>query len=906
MSDQGQYIVANPVGIDQNFKLLKEEGFSLVQEMSDTEWTNLNPSDPGVTILEQLCYALTELGYCASFSMQDLLTEKDGKLAIKDQFYLPQNILTTTPITPNDYRRFLVDAVPAVLNAQIIPNIFHATQLSNVYTVYLNVGQKYRNNSEALNIRKEAVYALNTVRNLGEYFIVKPLKPKVVTLKGTLQLTSDKAINQLLASLQSSCDNYVFKDVIQYGYDYLAQDETTNQIFNGPKLSNGWIPDQELGTKRDLVYRNQVESLFAQHNQVSAVNDLKLYVKGSTDESLEISCLAYQIIVIDLFSSVISGQLALSYDGKKIKKADFKFDLNDLLKYYELNKDTDQVNSVVLAPQLPSGTYRDVASYYSIQNTFPSIYPTGNNAIEENATANKIAESRQLRGYLSLFDQVLANEFSQLANLAKLFAFNNATTGTPYDLDRFYEHKNAYQKEHLEYPVPFETFSPTYFYRSLYDVPYIKPLLKNSDVFSFTSGNLSEKELENKSWHAFKDDPYNSYIWGLKLLTQQDAANLERRSTMLDHLLARVGVSPYRFNALIEGTVYTNNRLQDSVICKSIYLQNFELLSYNKTKGYNYLAADGFDKKKAKKTIDIDLVKDFIFDSEQIDALEKIRAKDVKNYATLELTQWMLLGLRVLYRNYITDPKNKLTKDQKKQLSWLALERKGCILLENNLLFKSAKYRVVFKYESLETMPIITGYWSSSIDKTLSYPEVVLISQWASNQSTQALNDAFMQDDKIKINGKVIQFNSELPPVFTPSDYQNLKAANWQLAVEATWENGTKAFINDSQFSATASMIFPDYVTTMDHAFKQNVCTLIDQETAIHQSVDTYYSPFKALGATIRTFKSWHDSMKYGASKKNPDSKEIKEKPSESFLAGMLINQVRRLKVYDCEQPKTT
>ncbi|MEP2935614.1 MAG: hypothetical protein ABJM06_07835 [Gilvibacter sp.] len=900
MSDQGQYIVADPLGIDQNFKLLKEEGFSLVEQISDTEWTNLNPSDPGVTILEQLCYALTELGYCASFSMQDLLTDKDGKLSIKDQFYLPQNILTTTPITPNDYRRFLVDALPAVLNAQVIPSIFHATQLSNVYVVYLNVGQKFRNKAESLKICKQAVNALSTVRNLGEYFIVRPLEPTVVTLKGTLELTSDKSINQLLASLQSDCDNYVFRDVIQYGYDYLTQDETTNQIFNGPKLSQGWIPDQELGAKKEVVNRNEIESLIGQDEQVSAIKDLKLYAKGSDVEESEISSLVNQIIVIDIFRSVINGGLALSYDGKKIKKSDFKFDLKDLIKYYELNKQTDQVNSVSMAPTVSSGTFRDVESYYAVQNTFPSIYPTGNNAVEANASANKIAESRQLRGYLSLFDQVLANEFSQLANVSRLFSFRNATTGTPFDSDRFYELKNKYQKEHLEYPVPFETFSPTYFYRSLYEVPNIRPLLKNNDAFSYATSGLSDKELENKSWEQYKDDPYNAYIWGLKLLTQQDAANLERRSTMLDHLLARVGVSPLRFNALIEGTIYTNNRLQDSVICKSIYLQNYQTLSYNKTKGYNFLTAQPFVKSDDKKLPDLDLVKDFIFDSKQIDALEKIGPKDVKNYSTLELTQWMLLGLRVCYRNLLSDAKNKLTPLQKRQIRWLALERKGCILIENKLLFKSASFRVVFKEETILENIVTTSYWANPFDQPLSFSDAVLISQWAGNQSSDSLFAALEEQQKIPIPGEEIKFKSVRNTTFEPSDYKNLNAANWQLAVEATWLDGTKAFINDSQFSATASMIFPKYVTTKGDSFKESVCRLIDQETAVHKSINVYYSPAKTLQTIIMAFKSWHNSLIFKEDEKDK-SEKIKAKAKESNGAGKLINEIRTLTVHNCE-----
>lgn len=904
MSEVGQYIVADPLGIDQNFKLLKEEGFSLVQEISDTEWTNLNPSDPGVTILEQLCYALTELGYCANFPIKDLLTNKEDKIAIENQFYLPQHILTTSPITANDYRRFLIDKVPQVINAQIIPNVFYGSQLSNVYVVYVNVGQQFRNRDMPLTICKQASFALNTQRNLGELFVVKPLSPKVVKLNGTLYLNSDKGIDQLLASLQYACDNYIFNDVIQYGYDYLAKQERTNQIFNGPELTQGWITDQELGTKKEEVTLNEIESVLLQAEQINSIESLKFYTAETKKDDKKITSKVHQIIMIDVLSSVVTGNLTLNFDGKNIDPKEFDFGLDTLVKYYDLNKNTDQVNAVSLAPQVPSGTYRDVGSYYSVQNTFPSIYAAGNNSVETNAPNKRIAQSRQLRGYLTLFDQVLANEFSQLANIDKLFSFTNATTGTPSDTDRFYDLKNTYQKEHLEYPVPFETFSPTYFYQSLYQVPNIRPLLKNNDVFNFSSDITSKKELENKSWENYKEDPYNSYIWGLKLLTQQDAANLERRNTMLDHLLARVGVSPLRFNLIIEGTIYTNNRLQDKVICKSIYLQNYQQLSYNRTKGYNYLSAaplnlkkSPVDKKKDQNDVDVSLIRDFIFDSKQIDSLEKIEPSDLYNYSTFELIQWMLLGLRVLYRNFLGEAKNNLSILEKRQLRWLSQHRKGCLFIENKLLFKSANYTVVFKKQADKESEAI--YYTNLSAQTLTYSQAVLVTQWANSKEASQLKKA-TNKGTIKYPGGSLKL-IETAPVFNKSDYLNLPAKLWSIAIEANWDNGVKAFINDTKLTATASLIFPDYVTTMDKSFKRNVCTLIDQETAVYEHINDFYASQDSLEKIIRIYKIWHDSLLYIDAKNETKQQREERLRTESENAGKLVNQIKNLKLNNCE-----
>ena len=115
-----QYIKDGPLPIDQDFKILKETGIAYIQSYSNYEWSNLNPSDPGITILDQICYALTELGYCNDFSIEDILTNEKGKIEFKNQFFLAEQILTTTPTNVNDYKKFLIDEVKEILNVIIL------------------------------------------------------------------------------------------------------------------------------------------------------------------------------------------------------------------------------------------------------------------------------------------------------------------------------------------------------------------------------------------------------------------------------------------------------------------------------------------------------------------------------------------------------------------------------------------------------------------------------------------------------------------------------------------------------------------------------------------------------------------------------------------------------------------
>ena len=95
----------------QNYHLLREEGIQLIQKLGSKLWTDYNIHDPGITILETICYALTDLSYRASFDIKDLLAvEKPGIFNADEQaFFTAREILTSAPWTINDYRKSLID-----------------------------------------------------------------------------------------------------------------------------------------------------------------------------------------------------------------------------------------------------------------------------------------------------------------------------------------------------------------------------------------------------------------------------------------------------------------------------------------------------------------------------------------------------------------------------------------------------------------------------------------------------------------------------------------------------------------------------------------------------------------------------------------------------------------------------
>jgi hypothetical protein len=57
-----------------DFDRLRREGIDYLGRLSGKLWTDHNVHDPGITILEMLCYALLDLGYRTNLPVADILS----------------------------------------------------------------------------------------------------------------------------------------------------------------------------------------------------------------------------------------------------------------------------------------------------------------------------------------------------------------------------------------------------------------------------------------------------------------------------------------------------------------------------------------------------------------------------------------------------------------------------------------------------------------------------------------------------------------------------------------------------------------------------------------------------------------------------------------------------------------
>src|SRR5690242_17314285 len=127
MSDSATIPNAPPLNPALDYAFLRQEGVSLLQHLSSSIWTDYNEHDPGVTTLEQLCYALTELAYRAELPVAQLLADPaDATIRPhRHGLFLPRRILPCSPVTIDDYRKLIVDRVPGVANVWFAPLSSH-------------------------------------------------------------------------------------------------------------------------------------------------------------------------------------------------------------------------------------------------------------------------------------------------------------------------------------------------------------------------------------------------------------------------------------------------------------------------------------------------------------------------------------------------------------------------------------------------------------------------------------------------------------------------------------------------------------------------------------------------------------------------------------------------------------
>ncbi len=560
---------------NRNFTKLKSLGLQYVQEMSGNSWSDLNESDPGVTILEQLCYALTELGYCNNFPLEDILTEISGQIDYHGQFYFPNEIFTCSPVTLSDYRKLLLDRIQELRNVYVAVNV----GAIGAYQFYLYADPTLDGDKVSA-VQSKAFELLNECRNFGEIFLPPVvLSPLKFTLKGQLQIDSSVTPEMMLSRIKQSLESYVSPEYQQFGYQALRDKGLqSDEIFNGPILQKGWMEEVELSSKKleQVIADDVIDRVAVLPGVIENIN-LKLseeeYDSLNPDEPGTVPPEYVAAFVVD------SSNISFSQNDNVSTSPDSLNCGIDLAKLQSKHQNTPIGATVDLTPSYPKGKYRNIGEYYSVQNTFPVQYAIGYDSAQSESSKLHTAQTRQLKGYLMAYDQLLANQFSQLANVSKLFSFR---TG-----QKFYDSGEKWYSG-----IPYQYYIQTYFYQPLYGIPNVEPLLLGADAFKFSlDENVNSPEWK-LGWKNFTEDPFNRYISGLRDSMEDAAVSDDRQNRMVDHLLARHGEIGSLYDEMIGRVRWLGSLEKTKIIVKRILLQNYQAISYHRGKAYNYQAAE--------------------------------------------------------------------------------------------------------------------------------------------------------------------------------------------------------------------------------------------------------------------------------------------------------------------------
>ena len=440
-----------------DYARLREEGIKAIAALAGNKWTDYNAHDPGITILEALCYAITDLSYRLDFEMADLLAYPAEQSDGLPQFLTAREILTVNPLTIEDYRKVLID-IDGVKNAWLeivdIPqpelyydaekaslsfssvNLAEPVNLRGLYRVLIEPDRAYWDEEpdrdyrdKELKLIEAATERLQQQRNLCEDFAeIRVLPIEEITVRAEIEIGDRLDPNQLMAELYTALERE-----ISPALEFLNLSELIDRgvpvedIFVGPKLEHGFIDDKQLEKfqRRDELHTSDLIHIILDLAGVKTVRNITL----SSDRSPQPEAWALDLD-LQLTPSLKSIEEAIQSGDIKFYKGQIScsLDLAKIQKIQEAAKIALSSKSNSSPPQdipVPRGNYRELADYVSIQNEFPLTYGIGDFGLPASASVARKAQAKQLQAYLTVFDQLLANHFAQLDRVRELFSLSN-------------------------------------------------------------------------------------------------------------------------------------------------------------------------------------------------------------------------------------------------------------------------------------------------------------------------------------------------------------------------------------------------------------------------------------------------------------------------------------------------
>jgi hypothetical protein len=463
-----------------DFDTLREDSINYLGDLTGKIWTDYNLHDPGITIMEMLCYAVLDLGYRTNFPTADIFARNPSDTSTDNNFFTPAQILTCNPLTIIDYRKMLID-IDGVKNAwlEVAEDQLDLCRggkpygtsaaadgdlnfLNGLYHVYIELENPKPDKSESDDIMGKVRNALMSQRNFCEDFVdIYILCSFDIGVCADIELENGADAEEVYKNIIVRLQEFFSPSPKFYTLQELLDKKIPiEDIFAGRPYnlseSHGFVDTTEFDAiklKKEIHLSDVYQVIF----KIPGVKTIRrLRLRNCNDKAEKINW-KFQLPEnsIPNFSIPCSG-FEFFQNGKTVQRDFAKFNQYLDINFSSAAKVMHKQSSPYLNSEIQKGVYRnDLGDYYSIQNEFPRVYGIAGGGLPDDATAERKARALQLKAYLLFFDQLLANYLAQLQNIRSLFsltAVDNGQQGRTYfsqepksvpDLEKLISFKNV-------------------------------------------------------------------------------------------------------------------------------------------------------------------------------------------------------------------------------------------------------------------------------------------------------------------------------------------------------------------------------------------------------------------------------------------------------------------------------
>ena len=559
---------------DLDFQFLKKIGIEYIESLGGNLWTDYNTHDPGITILDMLCYTISDLGNRIELPIEHILSKQDGS-GFDSQFYTAQEILPNRATTALDYRKLFIN-IDGVRNCWLrkharkvyvdckhdilsynpnaypglLPQYQREFEMKGLYDLLVDFDISDELVKDSPEYLAEIVLIKNKIRecyqanrNLCEDLInIIEIKEQPFSICAKIEVEKEAIEEQVHAKVLFEIQKYFSPQVAFYSLKQMLKKKyDTTEIFDGPLLEYSYTEGSETFSGIHFIDTNELRnsSLRTQirlsdiMNIISSIDGVKEIIDITIGKCDGTNSDEWVLCVTDGMRPVICDKSVFNYtkDVLPLIVTQSKVDtyLDELQAQFQMNRR----QTIGGGLDLPEGKYLDTDWYTTMQNDFPDTYGIGIYGLPSTATIERKSQAKQLKAYLLFFDQILASYFAQLGVVKDLLAIDGQLKRTYYtqavkDLQGFDELVDV-----------------------LVDYPTNDDLLLSENLFG---------DLDNIN---------------------------ERRNQLLDHLIARFAekFSEYTF---LMNSIYGSASTELIVTAKQSFLNDYVNISSNRGGAFNY------------------------------------------------------------------------------------------------------------------------------------------------------------------------------------------------------------------------------------------------------------------------------------------------------------------------------